>query len=514
MMHGLDIAIVGAYLVFVATVGFFVGRRQKTTEDYFLGSRRIAWWLAGLSLIATETSALTFIGAPTQSLRGDWRYLQFALGAILGKLFVAKFLIPAYYKARVFTVYGYLEERFGPKSKILAVLLFFVGRSLGSGVRLYGAAIALVVVLGLDFRSAIALIACLAFAYTIVGGIRSVIYTDAVQGLLLFGGGIAALIALIAGSDLSLGEIFNQLSQATTSAGAPKLRVFDFDFDWHNGFSFWAGVLGTAFLTTAMMGTDQDMMQRALTCKDAEGGKKSFWLSASLSIPVVFLFLSVGSALWHRVGGDAGAAELAAEIALAAGEANPNKGYDYIFPWFVLHELPVGVKGLIVAGIFAAAMSSLDSAISALSSTAVKAIWQPLVKPTESDAYYLKVGRIFSFGFGVLLSGIAWIVYQSTASGSAAEGFGVLRLGLEVLTWVFPALLGVFLCGILTRRGSDIGNVIAILFTIAAILSSRFCREFFGFESTPFAWTWNSVFGTLLSFALASSFRGQERRIS
>jgi SSS family solute:Na+ symporter len=429
-------------------------------------------------------------------------------------LFVAKFLIPAYYKARVFTVYGYLEERFGQKSKVLAAILFFIGRSLGSGVRLYGASIALVVVLDMEFHVAIAMIAILAFAYTIVGGIRSVIYTDAIQGVLLFGGGIAALVALVYGSDLGIKEIFAELSSATTIAGTDKLRVFDFQFDWHNGFSFWAGVLGTAFLTTAMMGTDQDMMQRALTCKDAEGGKKSFWLSASLSIPVVVLFLSVGSALWHRVGGDVGAANLAAEIALAAGESNPDKGYDYIFPWFVLHELPIGVKGLIVAGIFAAAMSSLDSAISALSSTAVKSIWQPLFRPNETDKHYLKVGRFFSFGFGVLLSSIAWVVYQSTSSGSAAEGFGVLRLGLEVLTWVFPALLGVFLCGILTKRGSDNGNVFAILITIAAILSSRFCREFFGFEATPFAWTWNSVFGTLMSFAIASSFRGepQEQR--
>ncbi len=512
MMHSVDMLIVSGYLLLVAIIGFRVGRNQKSTEDYFLGSRRIAWWLAGLSLIATETSALTFISAPTQSLRGDWRYLQFAIGAILGKLIVAKLLIPAYYKAQVFTVYGYLEERFGPVSKTLAAVLFFVGRSLGSGVRLYGAAIALAVVLGLDFRAAIALIACLAFAYTIVGGIRSVIYTDALQGVLLFGGGIAALIALIVGADVDLSTMVSDLFSAQTASGASKLRVFDFEFDWSDALGFWPGVIGTMFLTTAMMGTDQDMMQRALTCKNSREGSRSFFLSAALSIPVVVLFLSVGSALWYRVGGDVGAAKLAGEIASAAGEADPGKGYDYIFPWFVLNNLPVGVKGIIVAGIFAAAMSSLDSAISALSSTAVKSIWQPFVEPNASDERYLKVGRFFSLGFGVLLSGIAWVVYKSTSSGSESEGFGVLRLGLDVLTWIFPALLGVFLCGVLTRRGSDRGNVCAIVLTIGGILMSRFSRELFGLEQPPFAWTWNAVFGTVLAFLVATSFPAPRKR--
>ncbi len=506
MMHTVDILIVVAYLVVVATIGFVVGRKQSTTHDYFLGSKRIAWWLAGLSLLATETSALTFISVPTQSLRGDWRYLQFALGAILGKLIVARILIPAYYRAEVFTVYGYLETRFGTASRTLAACLFFVGRSLGSGVRLYGAAIALVVVLGLDFKVAIAMIAILAFAYTIVGGIRSVIYTDAIQGVLLFGGGIVALIALVLGFDGSLTEMISELSSAQTTSGSDKLRVFDFGFDLSNGFSFWAGVMGTMFLTTAMMGTDQDMMQRALTCKTAQEGRRSFWLSAAMSVPIVVVFLSVGSALWCRVGGDAGAASLAAEIALDAGESSPAKGYDYIFPWFVLTTLPVGVKGLIIAGICAAAMSSLDSAISALSSTAVTCIWQPFVEPDAKDAQLLRVGRRFSFGFGILLSGIAWIVYTSTVAGDADQGFGVLRFGLEVLTWVFPALLGVFLCGVLTKRGRDLGNVLAIVVTISAILASRFSQELFDLHQAPFAWTWNSVFGTLVAFAIATSF--------
>ncbi len=509
-LGALDGGIVLAYLALVATIGFLVGRRQSGTESYFLGSRRIAWWLAGLSIIATETSAITFIGAPTQSLRGDWGYLQLAFGAILGRIVVAKLLIPAYYRGRVYTVYGYLEERFGALSKNAAAILFFVGRCLGSGVRLYAAAIALVVVTGVSFPAAILTVALVAVAYTVMGGIRSVIYTDALQGLLLFGGGLAALICLLGEIDMPFGEAIDRLAAATTAQGGSKLAIFDLRLDLSDGMTFLTGALGSAFLTMAMMGTDQDMMQRALTCKDERSGTRSMLFSAVLVVPVVGLFLSVGSLLWLRLGGDEGALKLAGEIALKAGESDPKKGFDYIFPWYVVQSMPVGVKGLVVAGICAAAMSSLDSAISALSSTAVTTIWEPYVQRDRSERHYLRVSRLLSVAFGLVLAGIAFVVYEAEAVGSAKEGFGVLVLGLKVLTWIFPPLLGVFLVGVLTRRGSDPGNVAAVVVAIAAVLTLEFWSDLFG-TAAPMAWTLNSVVGTSLAFAIAVSFRAAAR---
>lgn len=258
MLGGLDYLVLTSYLTLVCGIGLWASRGQRTTEDYFLGSRRIPWWAAGLSIIATETSALTFIGAPTQSLRGDWGYLQLAFGSVLARFVVAGVLIGAYYRARVFTVYGYLEQRFGVLSRNLASLLFFVGRSLGSGVRLYGAAIALVVVADMSFPLAIALIASVAVVYTIAGGIKSVIWTDMMQGILLVGGGLFALAYLL--SAVGLAEFWSALSEAQVSSGGgephSKLRVLNFSLSPRESYTLLAGLVGSAFLTMATHGTD------------------------------------------------------------------------------------------------------------------------------------------------------------------------------------------------------------------------------------------------------------------
>ncbi len=513
-----DWLVLSGYLLLVAWIGFAAGRGQRTTEDYFLGGRRIPWWVAGLSIIATETSALTFIGAPTQSLRGDWTYLQLAFGSVLARFLVAGLLIGVYYRARVFSVYGWLGRRFGPFSRGAASLLFFLGRSLGSGVRLYGAAIALVVLVDLDFPLAIALLALVAVAYTIAGGIRSVVWTDALQGVLLVGGGVLALVWLGLRHEGGIAEAFTTLADSTTPGGGAKLRILDLSWSLRDSYTLFAGLVASTFLTMSTHGTDQDMIQRALSCRGERAGRASLWLSAFLNIPIVLLFLAVGSMLWLHYGGDEGAARAAALLAKKAGEANPAKGYDYLFPFYVVSELPAGIKGLILAGLFAAAMSSLDSAIAALSSTAVKCIWQPYVAPGREEGYYLKVSRGFALFFGAVLAGIALLVWVSRGSGGAREGFGVLMLGLKVLTWIFPPLLGIFLCGVLTDRGGDLGNLVALAFGIGTLLFVEFWKDLdrsfpdLGLgEHAPWGWIWNGTIGCLLSFGLALLFRGPGR---
>jgi len=287
-----------------------------------------------------------------------------------------------------------------------------------------------------------------------------------------------------------------------------KLRMFNLSLDPSQAYTLIGGIVGASFLTMATHGTDQDMIQRALTCRDAQGGKKSMWLSAALNLPIVILFLMIGSALWLKYG-----AELpmrAAADAKLAGESDPNRGYDYVFLFYVLENLPAGLKGLIVAAVFAAAMSSLDSAIAALSSTAVKCVWQPYVAKYRDEAYYLRVSRRFAIGFGILLAAIAVYVWQSKGSGGQKEGFGVLMLGLKALTWIFPPLLGVFFVGVFTRRGSDLGNVLAIAVGVGLLL----WVEFLPAGSKPWAWVWNSMIGCLVSFAVSVAFAAPRKEVA
>jgi SSS family transporter len=507
MLSPLDYVVLASYLALVAAIGLWAGRGQKSTKDYFLGGRAIPWWAAGLSILATETSVLTFIGVPTQSLRGDWTYLQLAFGSALARLVVAWVLIPAYYKAKVVTVYDYLARRFGAMSRNLASALFLVGRVLGSGVRLYGAAIALVLVTDLGFPAAIAAIATVAALYTLLGGLRSVVWTDVLQGAMLVGGAIISIVFLLKGTGLGVSEAMARLAASTTDAGHSKLRLLDLSLDPRLSYTLFAGLIGSGLLTLSTHGTDQDMIQRALACRESKGGSRSLILSSLLVLPVAALFLAVGSLLWLQFGGDAGAAALAEQLAVEKGLADPGRAFDFLFPLYVIQTLPVGVKGLIIAAIFATAMSSLDSAISALSTTAVRSVWEPYVMPGRKDSHYLRVARIFSVLFALLLVAVALAVWSSEGAGDVRQGFGVLALGLKVLTWIFPPLLGVFLVGTLTRRGSDASNVFAICVGVAVLLFFELWPQLFGVEQ-PFAWIWNPVVGAGVTFVLAVAHPG------
>jgi len=505
VLSWLDYAALAAYLIAVAVNGFAAGRGQKTTQDYFLAKRSMPWWLAGISIIATETSALTFIGAPIQSLRGDWTYLQLAFGSALARLFVAGLLVGAFYRAGCTTVYDYLQTRFGRLTHDAGTALFFVGRLLGSGVRLYAAAIAFVVAAGIDFHVALVVIAALAVGYVTMGGIRSVMWTDILQAGLLVGGGALALIYLVLDTPGGVAEIVSGVGAAQTTSGTSKLRVLNLSLDPSEAYTLAAGLIGSTFLTMATHGTDQDMMQRSLTPATAAGGRRGLWLSAALNLPIAMLFLAIGSALWWRIGGDAGALALATEIATENGLPSAEKGYDFLFPYYIVQNLPAGIRGLILAGVLSVSMSSLDSAIAALAATGVKNVWQPYVAPGRDETYYLRVSRALSVFFGGLLVAVALAVWWTEGAGSQSQGFGILMLGLKVLSWIFPPLLGIYLLGVLTSRGSDAGNLIALAAGIGTLLAVEFWTPLFG-GKPPFAFTWNAMVGCGVSFGIGVLF--------
>jgi Na+/proline symporter len=227
-----------------------------------------------------------------------------------------------------------------------------------------------------------------------------------------------------------------------------------------------------------------------------------------MTIPVVILFLTVGSGLWLHYGGSDGVAQRVSELATSYGISQA-KAKDYVFPAWVIDALPAGIKGLIFAGLFAAAMSSLDSAIAALSSTAVKNVWEPYVDPGRDERHYLRVSRWMAVVFGLVLVTVAVIVWSAEDRSGAKQGFGVLMLGLKVLTWIFPPLLGVFLVGVLTTRGRDRTNLIALGAGIALLMTVEFWGEIGG-GARPFSWVWNSMVGCLVTFAIAAMFAPQE----
>jgi Na+/proline symporter len=324
------------------------------------------------------------------------------------------------------------------------------------------------------------------------------------QGSLLVGGALLSVVYL-AGAEPGLAASLAELGAATTPAGHSKLRAFDLSLDPRDAYTLFAGLIGSAFLTMSTHGTDQDMIQRALACRGAKDGRRSMVLSALLTVPVTVAFLAVGSLLWVQLGGDAGAERMAHSLAETHGLGDPGRGYDFQFPFYVIQTFPPLVRALIVAAILSTAMSTLDSAIGALATTAVENVWRPYIRPGRSELHYLRAARGFTLFFGVAMVAVALGVWLRQGSGGEREGFGVLMLGLKVLSWIFPPLLGVFLVGVLTRRGSDLGNVIAIAAGVGALLFVECWPVLFG-APPPFAWTWNPLLGCAITSGIAVAF--------
>ena len=355
-----DLVVIGLYLVVITGCGVWLSRFQTDSRAYFLGNRNIPWPAVCLSVVATETSVLTFIGVPALSYGSNMCFLQLSFGYLAARIILAWFFLPAYLQQDTYTVYGYLDRRFGPLARNLASALFFITQALGSGVRLYAAALVLTTVAGTEATIwAIVAMAAVTVGYTLLGGIAAVIWTDVVQATIMIGGGVLALW-ILAGMFGDPG-VFEVLAAA---AAAGKLRVFDFSFDLGRTYTFWSGIVGGTFLGMASHGTDQVLAQRLLTCRSLSDGRKAIIGSGLVIIPQFLLFLVVG-VLLHSYYGIHPPAE-------AIG--NP----DRIFPHFIVNHFPPVAAGLVVAAMLGAAMSTLDSAIQALSSSTVMDVIRPL----------------------------------------------------------------------------------------------------------------------------------------
>lgn len=483
MLGAMDWVVIATYFIIIAAIGVWAGRKGKTTEDYFLGGRRMPWYVAMLSLVATETSAVTFIGVPGDAFGGNMWYVQMAFGSFAARIIVATLFLTAFYKFRVTTVYEFLKHRFGEATRGTGAAFYIVTRVLGSGVRLcVMAEVLAVVVPSLSFPVSLTLVVVGAMAYTLFGGIRAIMWTDVVQFGIYMGGAWLAFGLLLSQIDGGWAGMLAVARHATTATGDPidKTRIFDFSFSFTKDSVFWAVVLCGLFQSMAAFGTDQDMTQRMLTCRKPALAKRGMILTGVLDFASVFTFLLIGLALYA----------FSRQTGFASQVGNTNE----IFPRFIVQCLPLGVRGLLLAAVFAAAMSSVDSAPGALSTSAVVDIYRVYIRRKASDRHYLFVARVLVAFFTLALAGVAWMCHGLG---------GVLVLAFKIVSYTYGGLLGVFLLGLLTKRGRNVTNIIAMISSVGVVILLR--------NVTPVAWHWMIIIGTVWTFGFAVIFPGKPK---
>jgi SSS family transporter len=550
-MTRLDWGLFVFYFVGVVSFALYQSRRNVGVEGYFLANRRIPWWAIGLSVMATQASAITFIGTTGQAFDDGMRFIQFYLALPFAMVILCIVFVPFFYRARVFTAYEYLEGRFDAKTRALAGFLFLLSRGMGAGIILYAPAIVLSVILGWDERVTILVMAVVTVAYTMVGGITAVIWTDVVQMLMVFGGIAVALLALFANLPEGVG-----LGDVVYIGGIQEMwRSVDFSWDPTSTYTLWSGLLGGLFLFLAYFGTDQSQVQRYLTATSLKDSRLSLIFNAFLKVPMQMLILSIGVLLfvfyhferpplvfspaevaavesspragelrglqdeharvhgerlaatrqlledrhvgtdveeWRAViqGYDAqlrelrfGAKDLVAEV-----RGRASNDVNYVFPTYIIRYIPAGLLGLLIAVIFAAAMSSLDSEITALSSATVMDFYRRWLRPAATDAHYLLVSRLATLFWGLFAFGVALYAGQL---GSLIEAVN------QIGSFFYGSLLGVFLLAFFVRGANGTGATLGLLAGMGSV--------FLVSISTGISWLYYNVVGAVVVVAVGAS---------
>jgi SSS family transporter len=486
-MRPLDWAIVVFYVLLVTGLGVWFGRRQNNIEDYFLGGHSIPWWAALMSLIATEISAATFLGAPEQGYTHNLTYLQFSVGTIAARFAIAFLFIGAYYRFKVYTVYGYLLARFGLGTNTTTASVFMLGRLFADGARLFIASLAIHVATGLDIGQSIVALASAATIYTLFGGIKGVIWTEVIQASVLIGGALILVWSLMGHIPLGLNQVVHEID------AAGKFQLFDWNFqNWDfmtNAYNAVPAIIGGFFLTMATHGTDQDMVQRLLTCKESSEGKRSLWMSGFIGVAITCVFLFIGQLLFvyvnHLPAGD----KMAALAAQMKTEGHNNQ----LILHYIVNVLPVGVTGLVLASVIAAALSSLGSGINATSSTVITDIYQRYIRKDAPPTHYVNASRMATIIVGCIDAAIALAVSYFSSTHASVD---LLSIALGVMTFFYGGMLGIFLVAIFSKtRGNTASNVAGVVLSIAVVVYLKYF--------TALAWPWNIVIGTFITIAVS-----------
>lgn len=489
----IDWAVVGAYLLGMTLIGAHFARRQKTTGDYFLAGRSIPVWAAAISIVATSVSAVTFIGAPQDAFDGNLTYLTLNLAGLVAVVIVAVFFIPRFYAANVSTVYQLVGMRLGGGARLVTSAAFMLGRLLASGARLFVAAIPFALLVFGDLERshlllAIAIVTVFSTLYTLIGGLKAVIWTETPQTILFVGAAAVALVLLLMRIPLGTGEIVSALSEAKAADGSPKLTVFDLRLDAGAPFGVWSALTGWVLFNMAVYGADQDLAQRMLTCRSAAKGAWSAVLSNFIGTAVALLFLVIGLLLhvYYR------RPDLMGDAAPAYAIDDSRR----VFLTFILRETPPGFRGLMLAGVFAAAMSSLASSLSAMASTAICDFYRPF-RPDRDERHYVRVSRFAVFAWGGLLGAFACLCVW----WQEQRGEGLLAFAIGVMIYAYTGLLAVFLAAIFTRRGSARSAAAAVVIGLLAVIALDVLPSHV--EALPrLSAGWKMLVGTALAFGV------------
>jgi solute:Na+ symporter, SSS family len=469
----IDFVILVLYLVGITLFGARFRRGQKDLRDYFLGGRSAPWWAIACSIVATETSTLTIISTPGIAYGGNLGFLQLVLGYLVARVILCVVLIPQYFQGEFYTAYQLLERRFGSRMKSAAAAVFLGTRALAEGVRISAIGKVVSVAFGTGERLSIFIVTILTLFYTFEGGMRAVIWTDVIQFTLYLTGSIAAFFLLL---HKIPGGWFTVTSVAAHAGG--KLSVFDFSLNLTQSYTFWAGLIGGTFLTMASHGTDQTMVQRLLSARNERDSKTALLASGVIIFVQFTLFLLIGVMLFVYIRN------------LGAPLATPDP--DKIFPEFIVHYMPSGLSGIVLASIFAIAMSNASGSLNSLASSSIMDFGRGRSRES-ADSQALGRSRQLTLLWGIVL-GVLGLVHWGP----------VLVAGLTIASITYGAMLGVFLLGTWDRGANEIGALAGFGAGLAVMISVKA----FG---VPLAWTWYVVLGTIVTFivgSLASRFVG------
>ena len=536
-MRRLDWAIVVVYIAWVVIDGLRRSKGTDKVEGYFLGNRSLPWWAVGLSVMATQMSAVTLVGTTGQAYSTGLQFIQFYFGLPIAMIILTLTVVPFFHRANVYTAYEYLERRFDARTRSLASFLFLMGRAFSLGVTLAAPAVVISAILGWTLPATVFVICVPMILYTSIGGVQAVAWTDVKQMFLVVGGMGAAVVVLVMGlpHDVSL-------SQALHLAGATgRMQAIDFHFDATKTYTFWSGMIGGLFLMLAYFGCDQSQVQRYLTAKSVDEARSSLLMSAFVKIPLQLLILTTGVLvfvfyLFHappmlfnrayeaqvRAGTHAAeykalendfddaidvrrdAAERNDRAAFLAGEQRVRDIRDrataivkdttgdqrysdvnYVFPTFITTELPTGLIGLMIAAIFAAAMSASGGELNALATATIIDFYRRHFVKDATDAHYLRASKLATVGWGLFACVVA--MYAAN-QGSLIEV--VNRYG----SFFYGSLLGVFILAILTKRANAAGAFWGLIAGMVVVLIVAF--------TTPIAFLWHNLIGAVVVVAV------------
>jgi Na+/proline symporter len=545
-MHPVDWSIVIVYLAYVIWHGLKLSRGTTDTEGFFLAGRSIPWWAVGLSVMATQMSAITLIGTTGQAYEDGLRFIQFYFGLPLAMIILCVTAVPLFYRARVFTAYEYLEQRFDAKTRTLTSFFFLLSRGLGVGVIIAAPAVVLSIVLGWNELVTIFVIGLSTTLYTMLGGVQSVTWTDVKQMAIILAGLSLCVFVII--TNLPAGVSFSDAMNVAGAAG--KLQTIDFSFDLNERYTIWSGMIAALFLFLSYFGCDQSQVQRYLTARSVDEGRISLLMSAFLKIPMQFLFLLVGILVFvfylfsappmifneedvtraaavqpiehERLQGEfADAHQLrhlaalrfideqntAERITARAGYIAANEAYqdkrreatefvrqtngdssfsdvNYVFPVFVIENMPLGLVGLIVAAILAAAMSSVAAELSALATASTMDFYRRHINVNSSEKQMLRFGRLSTLVWGVFACIVATFATNLGSLIEVVNTFG---------SFFYGSLLGVFVLAFAVPRAKSAGAFYGLLFGIVSVWIAS--------STTDIAFLWFNVVGCLVTVA-------------